>query len=137
MSSRLGAECRDFRVRQDASRLLGCIEDAIDERIVGGNFVAFEPEKDVGLAAHGADFDHLLQSKKMRRHAAIHGISERLVAFVKCFDNRGGMDASGGTESIAADDGIVWRDRGVRILSDLFAVFLQTRKVLVDYAHES
>src|SRR5579859_2729782 len=107
MSCRSGAESGNFRVGQDASRLLGGIEDTVDEGIVGGNLVALEPEKDVGLAAHGADFDHLLEAEEMRRHAAIDGICERLVAFVKCFDDGGGVDAGGGAESIAADDGVV------------------------------
>ena len=132
MACGLGAECGDFGVGQDTSRLFGGIEDAIDERFLGWNLVALEPEKDVGLAAHGADFDHLIESEEMRRHTAIDGIGERLVAFVKGFDDRGGVDAGGGAESIATDDGIVRRDRGMRVLGDLLAVFLEPREVLVD-----
>ena len=100
--------------------MLGGIEDAIDERVIGWNFVAFEPEEHVGFAAHWADFDYLLQPEEMRRHAAIDGIRERFVSLMECFDDRGGVDARCRAESIAADHRIIRRNLGVRGASRLF-----------------
>ena len=100
--------------------MLRGIEDAIDEGVVGWHFVALEPEEHVGLAAHGADFDHLFESEKMRRHSAIDGVGERLVSFVKGFDDRGCVDAGCRAKSISADDWIIRRNDRMRGSKQLF-----------------
>ena len=117
--------------------MLGGIKDAIDERVVGWNFVALEPEEHVGLAAHGADFDHLFEPEEVRRHAAINGISERLVSLMKCFDDGGGVDARCRAECIAADHRIIRRNNGVRGRRDFFAILPEPREVLVNDAHQA
>src|SRR5580693_10147004 len=65
------AEGLDFGVGQDSGGFFGGGEDAIHFGLVGGNFVAFEPEHHVGLAAHRADFDDLVEAEKMRWYAAV------------------------------------------------------------------
>ena len=72
--------------------------------------MTLQPEKHVGFAAHRADFDDLLEAEKMRGHAAVNDIGQLGVAFVKGFDDRGGVNAGGGAKCVAADDRIVWRE---------------------------
>src|SRR5580693_7460705 len=100
MACSLGAQRGNFCIGQHSRRFLGSVEDAIDEGVVGWNLAALEPKKHVGPAAHGTDFDDLIEAEEMRRHAAIDGVSERLVAFVKGFNDCGGVDAGCCAESI-------------------------------------
>src|SRR4029077_18482722 len=133
----LGAESLHFGFCEDARGLLGGVKDAGDERFVGGDAVALEPEEDVGLAAHRADLDDLVEAEKMGRDAAVDGVGEGGVFFVIGLDDGGGVDAGGGAEGVAADDGIIRRDRSVRGLGDFFAIFLEAGEVAVDEAHET
>ena len=72
---RCGADqSKDFVFGHDALGLLGGSEDAINERVGRGDFAFFEPVDDVGAAAQRADFDDLLETEQMRRHAAVDGI---------------------------------------------------------------
>src|ERR1700730_16016567 len=107
----------------------------MDERVIGGDAVALEPEEDVGFAAHRADFDYLVEAVEMGRDSAVDGVSEGGIFFVKGLNDGGGVDARGGAEGIAADDGVVGRDRGVRGLRYLLTIFLQAGEVLVEQAH--
>ena len=72
----------------------------------------------------------------MRGHAAVNGIGELLVAFFVGFDDRGGVNAGGGAECVAADDGIIRRNRRVRGFRDGFGILLEPREVLVDQAEQ-
>src|SRR5229473_4845757 len=132
----LGAESLHFAFGEHARGLLGGVEDASDERVVWGNAVALEPEEDVGLAAQRADLDDLVEAEEMGRDAAVDGIGEGSVFFVISLDDGGGVHAGGSAEGVAADDGIVWRNGGVRGLGDSFAIFFETGEVAVDQAHE-
>ena len=56
---------------------------------------------------------------------------------MESFDDRGGVDAGGGTKGVVADDWVVERDGRVRGGRDFFAIFLEARKILVDQAHQA
>jgi hypothetical protein len=58
MSYSLAAQGKNFRIRKYARRLLRSVKDAIHHGIIRGNAVLFQPEKDIGFSAHGADLDH-------------------------------------------------------------------------------
>src|SRR5882672_794101 len=120
----LGAEGLHFGFGEDAGGLLGGVEDAGDEGVIGGDAVALEPEEDVGFAAHGADFDYLVEAEEMGWNAAVDGVGQGGVLFVIGLDDGGGVDAGGGAEGVAADYWIVRRNRGVGGFRDLFAIFL-------------
>ena len=62
-----GLRCKRlyFIVGEDAGGLFGGVKDAIYDRVVRGNAVAFEPEQDVGFAAHGTNLDDLIQAEQM------------------------------------------------------------------------
>ncbi len=133
----LGTESLHFGFGEDAGGLLGGVEDAGDERVIGGDAVALEPEEHVGLAAHGADFDDLVEAEEMGRDAAVDGIGEGGVFFVIGLDDGGGVHAGGGAEGVAADDRVIRRDRGVRRFGDFFAIFLEAGEILIEQAHEA
>src|SRR6266404_6320385 len=120
----LGAEGLHFGFCEHAGRLLGGVEDAGDEGVIGGDAVALEPEEDVGFAAHGTDFDYLVEAEEMGWDAAVNGVGQGGVLFVIGLDDGGGVDAGGGAEGVAADYWIVGRDGGVSGFGDLFAIFL-------------
>ena len=71
--------------------MFGGVEDARDDGFVRRNFVFLEPEEHVGFTAHGADLDDLVEAEEARGYAAIDGVGQGLVAFVKSFDDGGGM----------------------------------------------
>ncbi len=73
----------------------------------------------------------------MGRDTAVDRVGEGGGFFVIGLDDGGGVDARGGAEGVAADDGIIWRDRGVRCLRDFLAIFLEAREVLVEQAHQA
>src|SRR6267142_1603988 len=133
----LGAESLHFGFGKHAGRLLGGVEDAGDEGVIGGDAVALEPEEDVGFAAHGADLDYLVEPEEMGRNSAVDGVGEGGVLFVIGLDDGGGVDAGGGAEGVAADYRIVGRDGGVRSFGDLFAIFLQAREILVEETQQA
>src|ERR1700722_11803207 len=110
MACSLGAQGGNFCVGQYARRLLGGVEDAVDEGVVSRNLAALEPKKHVGLAAHGTDLDDLLEAEQMRGHAAIDGVGEIQVAFVKGFNDGRSVGAGGRAEGACATDWIVRRD---------------------------
>ena len=99
----LGTESLHFGFGEHAGRLLGGVEDAGDQGVIGGDAVALEPEEDVGFAAHGADFDYLVQAEEVGRDSAVDGVGERGVLFVIGLDDGGGVDAGCGAERVAAD----------------------------------
>src|SRR6476660_613527 len=72
----------------------------------------------------------------MRGNAAVDGIGEGDVTLFESFVERGGVNASGGAKGVAADDGIVWRNCGVRGGGDGVAIFLEAAEVAVDETHE-
>ena len=120
IACRLLCEGLDFGVGEDAGGLFGGVEDAVHDGVVGGDFVAFEPEQDVGFAAHGTDFDDLLEAEEMRGDAAVDDVGEFGIFAVEGFDDGGGVHAGCGAEGVVADDRIVWRNRGVRGRAQLF-----------------
>src|SRR4029077_5407967 len=73
----------------------------------------------------------------MRGHTAVDGICEFEIIFAKGFDERGGVNAGGGSKRIAADDRIVRRNQSVRGLGDFLAVFLEAGKILLDEVHQA
>src|SRR5260370_6689221 len=78
----LGAESLHFAFGEHARGLLGGVEDASDERVVGGDAVALEPEEDVGFAAQWADLNDLVEAEEMGGDAAVDGVGEGGVFFV-------------------------------------------------------
>src|SRR6267142_7109775 len=118
----LGAESLHFGFGKHAGRLLGGVEDAGDEGVIGGDAVTLEPEEDVGFAAHGTDLDYLVETEEVGGDAAVDGVGQGGILFVIGLDDGGGVDAGGGAEGVAADYWIVrWND-GVGGLRNLFAI---------------
>src|SRR6266481_1309549 len=109
----LRTQGKDFVVGQDSGGLLGGVEDAIHDSVVRGNAVTFQPEENVGFAAHRADFDELLETEKMRGHSTVDSVGKSRIVFAKGLDNGRGMNAGGGAKRVAADNGIVRRNRRV------------------------
>ena len=72
----------------------------------------------------------------MRGHTAVNRIGECQIILTKGLDERGGMHARRGAKRIMADDRIIQRNHRVRGCRDLFAIFLQPGKILVDESHE-
>ena len=110
MACGLGAQSENFRIREHARGLLGGVKDSRDRGVGGGNAMLLEPEKHIGLAAHWADFDYLIETEEMRGHSAVNRIGEFPIVFSEGFDERGGVHACCGTECIMADDRIVRRN---------------------------
>src|SRR6266568_3341424 len=128
----------NFVFAQSVVRGLGEFVNSLDNFISGGNAVAFEPEYNVGFAAHRAHVDNLLESKQMRRHAGIDGIGEFDVILLIGLDDRSGMDSGGRAESVFADHGIIWRDRNAGRAGYRDTVIPQLGQVLLvprRYAH--
>src|SRR6516225_7057247 len=67
---------QDFRVTKRVVGLLRLREHAIHDLVRHRNATPFQPVMDVGLAAHGADVDDLLQAEYVRRHARVHRIRQ-------------------------------------------------------------
>ena len=126
----------DFGVGEDARGSFGGVEDSVDGGFVGGLAVFFEPEENIGFAAHGADFDDLVEAEEVRGYAGIDNVGEFLVAFAEGFDDGGGVDAGGGAEGIVADDGIVGGNCCARGGGNFFAIFLEAREIAIDQAKE-
>src|SRR5262249_31530938 len=59
----------DLVIKQRSIGLLSFLEDAVDRGLVSRESLALEPENHIRFAGHGTDFDDLLHSKVMRRHA--------------------------------------------------------------------
>src|SRR6267142_5920974 len=133
----LGAESLHFGFGKHAGRLLGGVEDAGDEGVIGGDAVTLEPEEDVGFAAHGTDLDYLVEAEEVGGDATVDGVGEGGVLFVIGLDDGGGVDAGGGAEGVAADYGIVGRDGGVRGGGHFFAIFLEAGEILVKETHQA
>jgi len=113
------------------------IENAGNHGIARRDMVALQPEQDVGLAAHRADFDDLLQAEEMGWDAAVDDVGKAGIFAVEGFNYGRGVDSSGGAESVVAHDGIIWRDGSVRGFRDFLAIFLQAGEVAVDQAHQA
>ncbi len=96
-----------------------------------------QPEQHVGLAAHRADLDHLVEAEEMRGHTAVNGISELEIILSKGFDERGGVNACRGAKGIMADDRIIGRNHRVGGLRDFLAILLEPGQVLLDKVHEA
>src|SRR6266478_8541643 len=90
----LGAQCENFRIGKDPRRLLSSVKDARDSGIVSGNAVLFQPEQHVGLSAHRADLNHLVEAEEMRGHPAVNGVGELEIIFSESFDERGSVSSS-------------------------------------------
>src|SRR6266481_93932 len=133
----LRAQGKDFIVSQDSGGLLGGVEDAIHDSVVRGNAVAFQPEENVGFAAHRADFDDLLETEKMRGHSTVDGVGKGRIVLVKGLDNGRRVNACGGAKRVAADNGIVRGDRGVGGPRNFFAILFQAGKVAIDQPHKA
>src|SRR5438270_3434669 len=73
----------------------------------------------------------------MGRNSAVDRVRESGVLFVIGLDDGGRMNAGGGAESVTADYGIVGRDGGMGGFGNLFAIFLQPGKILLDKAHQA
>src|SRR6266436_2097838 len=120
----LRAQGKDFVVSQDSGGLL--------DSVVRGNAVAFQPEENVGFAAHRAYFDDLLETEKMRGHSTVDGVGKGRIVLVKGLDNGRRVNACGGAKRVAADYGIVGGNRGVGGLRNFFAILFQAGKVAID-----
>src|SRR5690348_9025524 len=136
MTCRLSAESKNFRVRQDASRLFRGVEDSVHEPVVRRNVMALEPKKNVGLSAHGTDFNHLIHAEKMGWDSAIHGIRQLLTALAVGLGDGRGMNARGGAKRVATDDWIIRRNAGVRGLGDFLTILTKPRKILVNHSYQ-
>ncbi len=137
MACRLRGEALYFVVGEDARGFFGGVEDAIHDGVVGGDFVALQPEQDVGFAAHRADFDDLVEAEEMQGDAAIDDVGEFGIFAVESFHDRGGVDAGGGAEGVVADNRVVRRDGGVCGAGDVFAIFLEAGEVAIDQTHQA
>src|SRR6267154_2444012 len=133
----LSAERENFGIGEDAWRLFGGVKDARDGGLVSGNAVLLQPEQHVGLSAHRADLDYLVEAEKMRGHATVDGVGKLEIIFSKCFDERGGVNSRCGAKRVMADDGIVQRNRCVGSLSHFLAILLEPREILLHEAHEA
>src|SRR5262249_60535942 len=85
-------------IGEDASGLFSGVEDAIHERVAGGNAAALEPEQDVGFATHGTDFDDLVEAEEAAGDAAVDDVSEAGIFAVERVDDGGGVDPPGRAE---------------------------------------
>ena len=62
--------------------------------------MALQPEEHVGLAAHGANINHLLQAKHVRGHTGVDGIGQFDVVLLIGLDDGGCVYASRRAERI-------------------------------------
>jgi len=127
----------EFGVGEDASGLFCGVEDAIDERVAGGDAVALEPKQHIGFATHGTDFNDLVETEEAAGDAAVDDVSQAGIFAVEGFDDGGGVNSRGGAEGVTSDHRIVWWDGGVRGSGDFFAIFLEAREVAIDQAQQA
>jgi len=90
--ARPGAEGLHFGFGEHAGGLLGGVEDAGDEGVIGGMPCA-PARRGRWIAAHGADFDDLVEAEEVGGDSAVDGVGEGGVLFVIGLDYGGGVDA--------------------------------------------
>src|SRR5260370_10394208 len=130
----LRTQGKGFVVGEGAGGLVGGVEDAIHDSVVRGNAVAFQPEENVGFAAHRAYFDDLLETKKMRGHSTVDGVGKSRIVLAKRLDNSRRVNAGGGAKRVAADNGIGRGNRGVGGSGNFFAILFQAGEVALDHS---
>src|SRR5271169_3374631 len=72
----------------------------------------------------------------MRRHAAVNSVCELQIILSKGLDERSSVYARGRPKRVMANDRIVRRNFRVRGDCDLFTIFLEPGKILLDQAHQ-
>src|SRR5919107_1715905 len=121
---------------EHAAGALGAVVDALDALVRGFEAARFEPVDDVRFAAHRADLYLLAHAEEPGGHSRVDEVCEFRVALAEALNHRGGVDARRRAEGVAAEDGVVERDRPAAALRGLLAVLAQPREVVVNPAHE-
>src|SRR5262249_24690092 len=125
-----------FFVFQDGVSLLGMIKYALNKLGVGLDSASFQPEYDVGLAAHRPDLYLLFAAKHSGGYPGVDGIGQPLIALLECLDDGGRVNAGRRSEGVAPYDGIGDRDWDTGGAACSLAIAHQVGKVVVDVTHQ-
>ena len=129
--ARAADDLEDLFGGQNAGRFLGFVDDPLgqfgsDRNAVGGEIVL-----DVGVARHGADLNLLRAADPAGGNAGVDAVGEPVVAALLGLDDGGGVDAGGGTKSIASDNGSVDGDGNTGHLGNELDVLGQAGEIVV------
>src|ERR1051326_509812 len=96
MRSRPGAKRQQIVFVQNPRRLFRRVEQLRNQSVFGRDLMPLQPEEYIGLAAHRANLDDLLQTEQVRRNAAVNNIRQLYISLVERLYDGCRVDARSG-----------------------------------------